>query len=65
MKNDIFFFKVAKSWQLSLIANGTIAVDSFFLMSGLLVAYHLLPQLDSTAGKLNLWRMYVTRYLRY
>lgn len=46
------------------IANGTVAVDTFFLMSGLLVSFLLLRELDRAKGKFNIGLYYLHRYLR-
>lgn len=47
------------------IINATVSVDSFFLMSGLLVSYLLLKELDRNAGRINVGMLYLHRYLRY
>lgn len=44
--------------------NPTIAVDNFFLMSGLLVAYSQLRKLDRNQGAFNLRTFYLHRYFR-
>lgn len=54
----------AMRWEMETIINATVSVDSFFLMSGLLVSYLLLRELDRTEGKFNLLLFYVHRYLR-
>lgn len=46
------------------IANGSISVDTFFLMSGLLVSYLLLRELDRSKGRFNIGLFYLHRYLR-
>ncbi|XP_055913297.1 nose resistant to fluoxetine protein 6-like [Eupeodes corollae] len=55
-------------WFRSLISmpvvNGTVSVDSFFFISGLLVAWIGFRELDKTNGKLNIIMMYVHRYIR-
>jgi Acyltransferase family len=45
-----------------LIKGLNISVDTFFVLSGLLVTRSLLKDLDS--GKFNLWRLYFQRYMR-
>ena len=47
------------------ILNGFVSVDSFFFLSGLLVSYLTLKELDRANGKLNLPAFYLHRYLRY
>ncbi|KAI9559818.1 hypothetical protein GHT06_013825 [Daphnia sinensis] len=54
----------AMRWEMETIINATVSVDSFFLMSGLLVSYLLLRELDRNEGKFNLLLFYVHRYLR-
>ncbi|XP_046631188.1 nose resistant to fluoxetine protein 6-like isoform X2 [Daphnia pulicaria] len=57
---------VEKTLQLSyqFITNGLFAVDTFFLLSGLLVAFTQLRQLDQNNGVFNLKRFYLHRYIR-
>lgn len=43
----------------------TIAVDTFFLMSGLLVAYSQLRKLGQHQGVFNLKQFYLHRYFRF
>lgn len=47
------------------IVNATVSVDTFFLVSGLLVAYFLMKELDHRKGKFNVGVFYLHRYLRY
>lgn len=42
----------------------TVSVDTFFLMSGLLVSFLLLRKLDRNKGKFNVGLFYLHRYLR-
>ncbi len=53
------------SWEMETIINATVSVDTFFLMSGLLVSYLLLRELDRSGGKFNVALFYLHRYLRY
>ena len=46
------------------VINATVSVDTFFLMSGLLVAYLLLRELDRNKGRFNVALFYIHRYLR-
>ncbi|XP_055842471.1 nose resistant to fluoxetine protein 6-like [Episyrphus balteatus] len=46
------------------ILMATVSVDSFFFLSGLLVAWVVLKELDRTKGKLNIGLMYLHRYIR-
>ena len=54
-------------WWFQDISNATIAVDTFLLLSGLLVCYLLLAELDRIKGKVgfaNVGLFYLHRYLR-
>lgn len=53
------------SWWFQGIGNATVSVDTFFFMSGLLVCYLLLKELDRSKGKFNVGLFYLHRYLRY
>ena len=44
--------------------NATVSVDTFFLMSGLLVAYTMLRELEHYKGRFNFAIFYIHRYLR-
>ncbi|XP_055910867.1 nose resistant to fluoxetine protein 6-like, partial [Eupeodes corollae] len=50
-------------WSLGILM-GTVSVDSFFFLSGLLVAWLGLKELDKTNGKINIALMYIHRYIR-
>lgn len=52
------------NWGFQTVANGTIAVDTFLVMSGLLVSYLLLRELDRNNGRFNIGLFYLHRYLR-
>ncbi|XP_032794832.2 nose resistant to fluoxetine protein 6 [Daphnia magna] len=54
----------AYTWGMQSLANGTVSVDTFFLMSGLLVSFLLLRELDRNNGKFNVGLYYLHRYLR-
>lgn len=51
-------------WYMLVIWNGLFSVDTFFLLSGFLLAYLMIQELDKTKGKVNIPLMYVHRYLR-
>ncbi|CAG7732798.1 unnamed protein product [Allacma fusca] len=53
-----------RDWSFYPIMNGTPSVDTFFALSGTLVAYSLLKELDKTKGKLNYPLFVIHRYLR-
>ncbi|EFX85286.1 hypothetical protein DAPPUDRAFT_314000 [Daphnia pulex] len=53
-----------RSLGMQTIGNATVSVDTFFLMSGLLVSFLLLRELDRNKGKFNVGLYYLHRYLR-
>ncbi|XP_021707319.1 nose resistant to fluoxetine protein 6 isoform X1 [Aedes aegypti] len=61
--NKVAIFDWIKSYHSMLVVGGTVSVDSFFLLSGLLVCWSLLKELDKNR-RLNLPVMYLHRYLR-
>nr|XP_026692261.1 nose resistant to fluoxetine protein 6-like [Ciona intestinalis] len=50
--------------EVQALSNGTFSVDSFFFLSGLLVAYLGIKHLNNSNGKINIPLMYLQRYLR-
>ena len=53
------------STGMQVMLNGFPSVDSFFLISGVLMSYLTLKELDKTNGRLSIPLFYVHRYLRY
>ncbi|CAG7725078.1 unnamed protein product [Allacma fusca] len=53
-----------KDWTNQVILNGAYCVDTFFALSGTLVTYNLLRELDKRKGKFNYIMFVVHRYLR-
>ncbi|XP_048511443.1 nose resistant to fluoxetine protein 6-like isoform X2 [Athalia rosae] len=54
-----------EDWSSFLVLNGNIVTDTFFLLSGLLLAYTKYSQKQRNPGiTLNLFELYVRRYLR-
>ncbi|XP_043199332.1 nose resistant to fluoxetine protein 6-like [Amphibalanus amphitrite] len=51
-------------WFFGTIANASVSVDSFFFLSGLLVAYIAMRNIERANGKLNIVMYYVHRYIR-
>ncbi|XP_062589908.1 nose resistant to fluoxetine protein 6-like [Saccostrea cucullata] len=51
-------------WTFQIVKNGNYAVDSFFLLSGLLVSYLTLKELQKRDGKLNWLLFYFHRFWR-
>ena len=49
---------------MQVIANSSVAVDTFLVLSGLLVSYSLLKHLNNTGGRINPFAIYLNRYLR-
>lgn len=47
------------------VVNSIHAVDTFFILSGVLLSYNLLRELDRRKGCFNLPLLYLHRYLRY
>ncbi len=59
-----FFFQDFRTLGMQTIGNSSVSVDTFFLMSGLLVSFLLLRELDRNKGKFNVGLYYLHRYLR-
>ncbi len=57
-------FQLFSSYAFQVIMNAVPSVDTFFLLSGCLLAYLTLKELDKTKGKLNWIMYYVHRYIR-
>lgn len=53
-----------QEWTMQAITSFSVSVDTFFVMSGLLVAYSLFRELDRNDGRMNLVFFYLHRYLR-
>jgi len=56
--------KDAYKWEMQAILNATVSVDTFFLISGMLVSFLLMKELEQNKGKFNVILFYVHRYLR-
>jgi peptidoglycan/LPS O-acetylase OafA/YrhL len=61
--NFVFFLDWVKQYPSMIVYAGTVAVDTFFLLSGLLVTKGMLRELDKNRS-LNIVQLYVHRYLR-
>ena len=57
-------FQLASTFGFRAILNAFPSVDSFYVMSGTLVAYLTFKELDRTNGRLNLVFFYLHRYIR-
>jgi hypothetical protein len=58
------FKKIYNDGAMMMIFGATLAVDSFFLMSGFLMSYLMLKQLDKTKGRTQILLTYLHRYIR-
>ncbi|CAD7090161.1 unnamed protein product [Hermetia illucens] len=64
--NYNYYWEWVSEYYSMLVISGPVAVDSFFLLSGILVTFHLYKEID-TRGRLtigNILNMYFHRYLR-
>ena len=65
MDNALYVFKdVVSRYSYQAIANGFYSVDSFFFLSGVLVAYITLRHMARNKGRFPIVTFYVHRYLR-
>ncbi|GBN32258.1 hypothetical protein AVEN_116019-1 [Araneus ventricosus] len=62
-KNGVQALSIIDHWTFQAILNGYYAVDSFFVLSGFLVAYVYFKQADKTDGKIPWLYFYVNRYI--
>ena len=44
---------------------GHVSVDTFFMISGCLVAYLMFKELERSNGQINFAMLYIHRYLRF
>ncbi|XP_020624607.1 nose resistant to fluoxetine protein 6-like [Orbicella faveolata] len=58
------FYDIIHRFTFQAVGNGTYSVDSFFFLSGLLVAYLWLPHMEKKNGKLPLFKYYFHRFWR-
>ena len=65
ISNILPFYTIFKRYEFQGVNNAVVSVDTFFLMSGCLVAYLMLKELDKSKGHINFPMMYLHRYLRY
>lgn len=63
LSNTIEIYEWVKSYHSMLVIGGTVSVDSFLLLSGMLIAWSILKELNANR-KLNVPLMYLHRYLR-
>ena len=62
---NIFRFQFKTSFLFRVIMNAFPSVDSFFIMSGCLLSYLTLKEMDKTKGWLNVPMFYIHRYIRW
>ncbi|XP_043199778.1 nose resistant to fluoxetine protein 6-like [Amphibalanus amphitrite] len=62
--NVFYIFDVFNSLAFAAVDNATVSVDSFFFLSGLLVAYIFMRNMERSKGKFNIIMYYVHRYIR-
>ena len=55
---------IVNHWEFQAVVNGTYSVDTFFFISGLLVSFLSYRNLVKTGGKMNVLKLYFSRYLR-
>lgn len=53
------------SWWSLFFTNASVSVDTFLVISGLLVTYIMMKELDRSKGEINVLLVYLHRYLRY
>ncbi|KAL5012819.1 hypothetical protein ScPMuIL_011370 [Solemya velum] len=65
MENVVSLFdEIESKWPYQIIVQATHAVDSFFVLSGLLVSFHLLKAMKDNSGKINWLLYYLHRIVR-
>lgn len=60
----LFLSFFLKHWEFQVITNAGFSVNTFFFISGCLVAYKYINELENSDGKLNILFVYLQRYLR-
>lgn len=64
LDNIAVLLNVTQTFLFQVVAQGVLAVDTFFLLSGLLVAYLFLKEFDRNDGKISWFRFYFHRLWR-
>ena len=64
IKNPTHIYTVIKRFSFQVLINGTFSVDSFFFLSGALVAYLTLREMEKRRGRFPFLTYYLHRYLR-
>ncbi|XP_037078000.1 nose resistant to fluoxetine protein 6-like [Pollicipes pollicipes] len=63
-QNILKLYSYQNDLAFQVIANATVSVDSFFFLSGLLVAYIASRNIERARGRFNIIMFYVHRYIR-
>ena len=63
--SNISSLDISQRFEAQAVLNAFVSVDTFFLMSGCLISYLMLKELEKTKGRVNFLVMYIHRYLRY
>ncbi|KAL5012556.1 hypothetical protein ScPMuIL_011107 [Solemya velum] len=58
------YYSHLKRWSYQAVVNATVSVDTFFVLSGLLVAYLVLREKERNKGRINWLLFYFHRYWR-
>ena len=61
---SIMFGYVPDHYSMNILLNAFVSVDSFFLLSGCLVSYLALKEMEKSKGRINFFFFYLHRYLR-
>ncbi|XP_069120101.1 O-acyltransferase like protein-like [Argopecten irradians] len=64
IQNFSYFYSVVSRWTFMVILNGLMSVDTFFTMSGLLVAYVFMKEMTKEKGRINWFLFYFHRFWR-
>ena len=62
--NNFSILGIFNSLPFAAVDNATVSVDSFFFLSGLLVTYIFMRNMERSNGKFNIIMYYVHRYIR-
>ena len=61
----LYIFQMLMDWNGQAFTRGGMAVDTFFVMGGLLVSLSLLRELKRNNGRFNVFSFYFHRFLRF
>ncbi|XP_069123539.1 nose resistant to fluoxetine protein 6-like [Argopecten irradians] len=64
MQNPTFVSEFVSNWTSMAMVNGLLSVDSFFTLSGLLVAYLFMKEMKREKGRINWFMFYFHRFWR-